>query len=235
MQNKMLQDCVSSYIFFHYIQNCTGRVQYNGLRAGVSVSQSAVFLLIKMQYEDKTARVERFLVNVEKWVEGRQNLWRVRRFFLFSGEIYPREPISNGMRFTFMSLISVTMWEYFSVFRRFAAWIFGLRRTVSSNTNICSLTTQAYSFKSHKSSLLLPPMLQHNIQLCPLSLLPPLLQKMYSYVMPPSPTPSTATKQSIFIEHLLNLLLHCKNTINSYVKSPLASTSITYKTQYTVM
>ena len=24
----------------------------------------------------------RFLVNVEKWVEGRQNLWRVRRFFV---------------------------------------------------------------------------------------------------------------------------------------------------------
>ena len=77
-------------------------------------------------------------MNVEKWVEGRQNLWRVRRFFLFSGEIYPREPISNGMRFTFMSLISVTMWEYFSVFLRFAAWIFGSRGTVSSSINICS-------------------------------------------------------------------------------------------------
>ena len=77
-------------------------------------------------------------MNVEKWVEGRQNLWRVRRFFLFSGEIYPREPISNGIRLTFMSLISVTMWEYFSVFRRFAAWIFGSKGTVSSNTNICS-------------------------------------------------------------------------------------------------
>ena len=68
--------------FFHNIQNCTGRVQYNGLRAGVSVSQSAVFLLIKMQYKNKTARVLRFLMNVEKWVEGRQNLWRVRRFFV---------------------------------------------------------------------------------------------------------------------------------------------------------
>ena len=56
-------------------------------------------------------------MNQKKWVEGRQNLWIVvQRHFLFSGEIYPREPISNGIRFTFMSLISVTMWEYFSVF-----------------------------------------------------------------------------------------------------------------------
>ena len=78
-------------------------------------------------------------MNQKKWVEGRQNLWIVvQRHFLFSGEIYPREPISNGIRFTFMSLISVTMWEYFSVFRRFAAWIFGSREIVSSNINICS-------------------------------------------------------------------------------------------------
>ena len=42
---------------FHYIQNCIGRVKNDGLRAGVSVTQSTVFLLIKMKYEDKTAKV----------------------------------------------------------------------------------------------------------------------------------------------------------------------------------
>ena len=37
------------------------------------------------------------------------------RLVLLSGDMYPREPISNGINFTFALVMSGMKWEYFSV------------------------------------------------------------------------------------------------------------------------
>ena len=110
MQNKILQDCVSSQHTFFSL--------YTELYRPCSVQW----------FEGWCGECGEVGGGHAELVESSQIFW-------LSGEIYPREP--SGIRLTFMSLISVTMWEYFSVFRRFASWIFGSRGTVSSNTNIC--------------------------------------------------------------------------------------------------
>ena len=62
-----------------------------------------------------------------------QNLNIVLSLALFSGDMYPLEPISKGVRFTLCEVISEIICEYFSVLRKFAALMFGSSGTVSSN------------------------------------------------------------------------------------------------------
>ena len=74
-------------------------------------------------------------MNVEKWVEGRQNLWRVLRFFFVL-----RRDISTraNLEWNKINFHVANICDHVGVFfRRFAAWIFGSRGTVSSNINIC--------------------------------------------------------------------------------------------------
>ena len=54
------------------------------------------------------------------------------RLVLLSGDMYPREPISNGINFTFALVMSGMKWEYFSV--QLCIWV--SNGTVSSKINI---------------------------------------------------------------------------------------------------
>ena len=63
-----------------------------------------------------------------------QYLKRNFSLFLLSSEMYPREPISNGISFTSALVMSVIRWEYFSFFLEFAADMLVSNGTVSSKT-----------------------------------------------------------------------------------------------------
>ena len=54
------------------------------------------------------------------------------RLVLLSGDMYPREPISNGITFTFALVMSGMKWEYFSAFLVLAFRILVLSWMVSS-------------------------------------------------------------------------------------------------------
>ena len=68
-------------------------------------------------------------MNVLYVVSFEQYLNSSFRLVLLSGDMYPREPISNGITFTFALVMSGMKWEYFSVF---LVWEF--RLLVSSGT-----------------------------------------------------------------------------------------------------
>ena len=54
------------------------------------------------------------------------------RLVLLSGDMYPREPISNGITLTFALVMSGIKWEYFSPFLEWVFRILVLSGTVSS-------------------------------------------------------------------------------------------------------
>ena len=59
------------------------------------------------------AIVEMFLMKLVKLVDCEQKLWRVLSLVLFSGDMYPLEPISKGRIVTFLLSISLQRYEYF--------------------------------------------------------------------------------------------------------------------------
>jgi len=74
-------------------------------RNGVSRAQSSVFRFLKMWYDVKTARLDRFSHIALKRTLGLKNVCSFFRFALFDGEIYPLESISKGWTDTFLVVI----------------------------------------------------------------------------------------------------------------------------------
>lgn len=103
---------------------------------------------------------DRFWQKMEKLVEIWQTLWMYFKFFLFSGEMYPLAPISNGISLTLCVLISEIKWEYFSSFLEWAEGIFGSKGTVSSRIRTLSsfiTIMSGLSAVTHRSGGTVPP------------------------------------------------------------------------------
>ena len=77
------------------------------------------------------------------------------RLVLLSGDMYPREPISNGITFTFALVMSGMKWEYFSAFLVLAFRILVLSWMVSSkmHSSFVNLSWMTISGRSEVTSL----------------------------------------------------------------------------------
>ena len=71
------------------------------------IKQYKSFRFLKMWYDERTARLDRFSHNTLKITLGLQSLCSFFRIALFDGEIYTLEPISKGRTDTSLVVISV--------------------------------------------------------------------------------------------------------------------------------
>ena len=84
------------------------------------------------------------------------------RLVLLSGDMYPREPISNGITFTFALVMSGMKWEYFSAFLVWAFRILVSSGTVSSKmhssfVNLSWMTISGRSGVTQRLGEIVPP------------------------------------------------------------------------------